>query len=310
MGCWQSCAEGRRIISLLLLKLSDNAENRVQQHTRSQGDALRSLPEVVPTKSVLGAEIRELDVSAPMSERVGATVHNALLKHGVICVRGQEIDEQAQVEFSRLFGMPARHVREQPDRPVPEIFVISNVCEDGQPIGALGNAEIEFHSDLSYLRHPGTISTLYAVEVPKRGGNTEWACCKTAYNALDEATRMMLRSLHAVHRHHREQQNPSEPVAHPVISVHPETGQPGLYVSPHFTRRILGLHEHDSNALLKRLFRHATDPSFVWTHHWQVGDLVVWDNRCTMHRRLPFPNSERRVMKRTQIFNDNWEPSA
>lgn len=130
---------------------------------------------------------------------------------------------------------------------MPEIFLISNVREYGEPIGALGSERIDFHSDLSYLHKPGTLSLLYAVEVPADGGDTQWCDCRAAFDGMPPA---------------------------------------------------------DSTALLAGLYAHMDQPRFLFTHRWRVGDLVLWDNRPTMHRRLPFPDAQRRLMKRTQIFGE------
>jgi taurine dioxygenase len=260
--------------------------------------------EVLPTGASLGAEIRGLDLRDALPEESARRVRQALWDHCVIYFRGQQITEEQQVEFTRCFGRPVEHVRKQAQRRVKEIFVISNVRENGEMIGALGNDEIRFHSDLAYMPKPGTISILYAVEVPASGGNTQWANCHAAYEALDEATKARLQGLRATHRHYLAEQNPPEQVDHPVVRTHPVTGRKSLFVSPDFTTSIVGLSEAESREILERLFDHMTQPRFVWTHHWQVGDLLVWDNRPTMHRREPFPADQRRIMKRTQIFGD------
>jgi taurine dioxygenase len=259
---------------------------------------------VIPSGCACGAEIRGLDLREPLSESEAQVIRQALLDHLVIYFRGQLINEQQQVDFTRHFGTPVEHVREQRDRPVKEIFIISNVQENGQPIGALGNDEISYHSDLSYMLKPGKISTLFAVEIPSVGGETEWVNCYTIYEALEPELKARLKGLRAVHRHYIESQNPKELIDHPVVRRHPETGRPSLFVSPHFTKKILGLSAAESDALLAELNTFVHQPRFAYRHNWRVGDLLVWDNRASMHRREPFPATERRIMKRTQIFND------
>ena len=206
--------------------------------------------------------------------------------------------------FSGYFGHPEVHVRHQPEHGVPEIFVISNVSENGEPIGALGSGELTFHSDLSYMPRPGSFSILYAVEVPDEGGNTQWANAYAAYDALPVELQKKLLPLKAIHRHGEDAQNPEVPAVHPLVRTHPETKRRATFVSPQFTRSIVGLACDESEALLTRVLEHVMRPEFVWTHQWRVGDLVMWDNRCTMHRREPFAASARRVMKRTQMFGD------
>lgn len=260
--------------------------------------------QVVPSGGPLAAEIRGLDLRHPLSAAAAEVVRQALWDHCVIYLRGQQISEDDQVRFTRIFGTPVEHVRKQRERQVKEIFIISNVQENGEMIGALGNDEISFHSDLAYMRQPGTMSLLYAVEVPSSGGNTQWANCYLAYETLDEATKQRLAGLRATHRHYIEEQNPTQHIDHPIVRTHSITGRKSLFVSPHFTKSILGLSEPESRDLLDKLFEHVVQPRFVWTHRWQVGDLLVWDNRPTMHRRESFPADQRRIMKRTQIFGD------
>jgi len=260
--------------------------------------------QIVPTGGALGAEIRGLDLSRALSQETAQDLHRALLDHCVLFFRNQYISEADQVRFTSYFGQPVEHVREQPDRPIKEIFYISNIKDNGQPIGALGNEELTFHSDLSYLPQPGRISVLYAVELPKVGGATQWCNCYAAYEALDEAMKTRLRGLRAVHRHPIASQNHPTTVTQPVVRTHPETRKKSLFISPQFTMSIVGLDPRESEALLQALFAHMTQSRFVWTHDWRLGDVVMWDNRPTMHRREPFPASERRLLKRTQIFND------
>lgn len=192
----------------------------------------------------------------------------------------------------------------RPQRSVPEIFVISNVSENGEPIGALGNGELTFHSDLSYLPLPGSLSIVHAVEVPREGGDTQWANAYAAYDALPVELKERVVGLKAVHRHGEEAQNPDVPASHPIVRTHPETKRRAMFVSPQFTRYIESMPRDESDALLNELLRHVTRPEFVWTHKWRPGDLVVWDNRCTMHRREAFNPTERRILKRTQMFSD------
>ncbi len=259
---------------------------------------------IVPTGGTLGAEIKNCDLSAPLMSAQAAQVRQAMLDYGVVFFRGQTLSDEDMVRFTAHFGKPVPHVRKQRERRVKEIFIISNVKENGEAIGELGDELIPFHSDLSYLERPGTLSVLYAVEIPAEGGQTQWCNCTAAYETLDDTMKKRLKSLRAVHRHHVETQNPTEHIAHPIVRTHPETDRRSLYVGPHLTRYIAGLDQQEGDALLAELYAHLETPRFVWTHEWQVGDLVLFDNRPTMHRRLAFPSDQRRIMKRTQIFND------
>ena len=259
---------------------------------------------VRPTGGALGAEIAGCDLAEPLTPVQVVRVRRALLDHGVVFFRRQRLSDEDLVRFTAFFGKPVPHVRKQRPRRVKEIFLISNIRENGEPIGELGDELIPFHSDLSYLERPGTLSVLYALEVPTTGGQTQWCNCTSAYEELDDAMKSRLKGMRAVHRHYVEAQNPPEHVAHPVVRTHPETGRRSLYVGPHLTRYVVGLDRQESEALLAGLYAHLEQPRFVWTHEWEVGDVVLFDNRPTMHRRLPFPPDQRRLMKRTQVFND------
>jgi taurine dioxygenase len=259
---------------------------------------------VVDSGGSLGAEFVGLDLSEALAPEHVSLVRAALLERGVIVFRGQHLTDEEQVRFTRYFGNPVEHVRKQRERRVKEIFIISNVKENGEPIGALGSDLIDFHSDLSYLPKPGTITLLYAVEVPSEGGQTQWCDCRAAYDALPADRRSHLQTLRAVHRHPVDDQNPPQPTVHPVVRRHPETGRQSLYVSPHLTLGLDGLPAADSRAQLQTMYEHMEQSQFVWTHDWRVGDLVMWDNRFTSHRRLAFPDDQRRIMNRTQIFGE------
>ena len=206
--------------------------------------------EVIPTGGALGAEVRGLDLRTELDADTVRVLRGAFLDHCVLFFRDQAISQEDLVRFTRYFGEPVPHVRPQPDRPIEEIFVISNVTEDGKPIGALGSEEIPFHSDLSYLPEPGTISMLYALEIPEEGGETMWANGYASYEALDHSVQSRIDGLRAVHRHPIDALNTPEPTMHPVVRTHPETGRKVIYVSPHLTRHIAGLDRRDGQVLL------------------------------------------------------------
>ena len=260
--------------------------------------------EVVASDAALAAEVRGLDLSRPLSDAVAAGLRQALIDHCVLLFRQQSLSESEQVRFTALFGPPATHTRLNPAgaRVDSAIFVVSNILENGEPIGSLGHDEIDFHSDLSYLPRPGTISLLHALELPASGSQTQWASAYAAYDGLDARTQARIAPLRAVHRHRTEPLNPPEPADHPVVRRHPESGRLALFVTPYMTRRIEGLPEREGDELLSQLLAEVRRPEYVWTHDWAEGDVVMWDNRATSHRRLAFPSSERRLLKRTQVF--------
>ncbi|MGY8823540.1 MAG: TauD/TfdA dioxygenase family protein [Candidatus Latescibacterota bacterium] len=248
-----------------------------------------------------GAEISAIDLSQALDALQTAQIRAAYHEHGVLLFRRQQLSEEQQLRFSRVFGQPVRHPTSTlVPGPVPEITVISNVEESGQAVGALGNSEVHFHADLIFLHTPGTFSVLYAVEVPAQGGDTSWADGCSAYDALDDKTKERIADLRVVYSHSRPEYNPNQPASHPLVSTHPETGRKSLYFSPNHAQYIEGIDTAESDDLLTFINDHYTAPRFVWTHTWQKGDLVVWDNRRCLHRREPFDKSQRRLMKRTQ----------
>jgi len=258
---------------------------------------------VVATDAALGAEIQGVDLSQPLTESSASTIQRALLDHSVIFFRRQTLSEQNQLDFTKLFGKPEVHRRAQTGDQLEGIFIVSNVVEDGRAIGSLGNHEIDFHSDLAYLPKPGTISILYAIEIPEKGGATSWASAYAAYDALDAATKQQLAGKRVTHIHPTVELNPEVVTEHPAVCTHPETGRKALFVTPYFSKKLLGAGVADPDVLLKKLTTHVVNDEFIYTHDWREGDLVVWDNRCTMHRRESFDATARRVMKRTQILS-------
>ena len=260
--------------------------------------------EVIPSGGALGAEIRGLDLCLPLDAATVGRLRRALLDHCVLVFRDQIISEEDQVRFTGCFGRPVEHVRRQPDRRVKEIFLISNIEQNGQPIGALGHGELSFHSDLSYLRRPGTLSLLYAVEVPESGGSTQWCNGYAAYEALDDGLKARVHGLRAIHRHPVEEQNPAR-AGGPPRRAHPPGDRP-----PHAVRRPApdALHSRDGahgEPCAPRPAVRTHDPTPFRVDPPLAGrDLVMWDNRATLHRREPFPADQRRLMKRTQVLGE------
>jgi taurine dioxygenase len=254
--------------------------------------------------ALLGAEVVGLDLSQPLGQGTIARLRAAFLKRSVLLWRGQDLSKSRQVDLCRLFGEPVPHPTNTRDRDeeVPEICIIANVQENGRAVGALANDEVAFHADLVFLHEPGAVSMLYCLETPAAGGDTWWTSGYAAYAALDQAIKARLEGLKAVYRHRRPEYNPPVAAAHPLVCTHPESGRRTLFVSPGAARGIEGMEEGQSRELLDLLAAHAIEDRFAWRHHWQPGDLVVWDNRCTLHRRETFDARERRYMRRVQTL--------
>ena len=256
---------------------------------------------IVPLSPSVAAGVYGLQLRDPINPQTAAALRRALHQYGVLYFREQDQTEADQVRTSRIFGLPLRHPTSTlPPGPIPEITTLSNLEENGRPIGALGNDEIHYHADLCFLHTPGSFSTLYALETPLTGGETTWVGLEAAYHALDDGWKNRLEGLEVVYAHSRPEYNPKRPAAHPLVGIHRETGRKTLYFSPNHAQHIIDMGQSESRALLDELTAHVSQERFAWTLQWQTGDFVVWDNRCTMHRRAAFAASERRLMKRTQ----------
>jgi taurine dioxygenase len=277
--------------------------------------------EIRPFDASCGAEVLGLDLSRPLADEDFARLHAAHLAHHVLVFRDMRITPAEQIAFSRRFGPLQIHVLHQFGLAGhPEILVVSNIKENGKPIG-LGDAGAFWHSDLSYLPTPSLGSMLLAQELPGEGGDTLFANQHLAWEALPARLRGAIEGRRAEHWYlckYAELQKRSpwrpdltpeqiaavKPVAHPIARTHPETGRKALFVSEHFTTRIVGLPDDESRALRDELFAFSTRPEFVYRHRWQEADMVFWDNRSLMHLAAGTPDHLRRRLHRTTIEGD------
>jgi len=277
--------------------------------------------DIHPFAEKVGAEIIGLDLSRPLSDADFARVHQAHLDYHVVVFRDQHITPQQQIDFSRRFGILQIHVLKQfLLKNHPEILIVSNIVEDGQPIG-LGDAGKYWHSDLSYKELPSLGSMLHAQELPDEGGDTLFANLHLAWDTLPHALRETVEGLSAVHSYtsrYSEGKNAANwrptltseqlaqvaEVTHPIVRTHPETGRKALFVSEGFTTRIVGLPEDESRQLLDELYAHSVRPEHVYRHQWQPHDLVFWDNRSLIHLAAGCPTELRRKLFRTTIQGD------
>ncbi|CAB3761759.1 TauD/TfdA dioxygenase family protein [Paraburkholderia solisilvae] len=277
--------------------------------------------DIVAFDAPLGAEVIGLDLSKPLADHDFARIHRAHLDYHVVVFRDQRITPEQHVAFSRRFGPLQKHVLHQFALPAhPEMLIVSNIVENGKPIG-LGDAGHFWHSDLSYKEKPSLGSLLHAQELPAEGGDTLFANMHAAYDALPDALRNAIQGLRAEHTYlarYAELQARSpwrpnltpeqiaevKPVVHPVVRTHPETGRKALFVSEHFTTRIVGLPEDESRVLLDELFAHSVRAEYVYRHQWRDHDMVFWDNRSLMHLAAGTPDHLRRKLYRTTIEGD------
>lgn len=277
--------------------------------------------DIRPFDAPLGAEVIGLDLNAPLLDADFARIHRAHLDHHVLVFRDQRITPQQQIDFSRRFGPLQVHVLHQFHLlGHPEVMVVSNIVENGQPIG-LGDAGAYWHSDLSYVPQPSLGSMLHAQELPAEGGDTLFANMHRAWDTLPAPLRSAVEGRRAEHSYlvkyealrerspwrpklSAEQVAKVKPVEHPVVRTHPETGRKALFVSEHFTTRIKDLPEDESRDLLAQLFAHSVQPDHLYRHQWRPHDMVFWDNRSLMHLAAGCPDHLRRRLNRTTIEGD------
>ena len=292
----------------------------------AQRSSQRAQFEVVPMPAALGAEIRGIDLTK-LDDQAFRHIHDVWLANILLVFRGQTVSAEDLVHLVRRFGTPVSssnlHQRDLKERAAHEIYklpaevtVVSNVKEAGKTIGILGDGEVVWHSDFSFKEAPTAARMLVAKEIPphEKGGNTIFLNCYAAYQALTAAqkkrvagktikqgnivdTAMKLRPGASLAADIRYTPGPS----HPIISTHPETGRNSLFLGRRHSAYVNGLPLEESEALLDELWAHAAQPRFCYEHVWAVGDVVIWDNRCTLHRRDAFDSAERRVLYAAQV---------
>lgn len=269
--------------------------------------------QVVPTGGPLGAEVHGVDLAGELSGETVFAITEAFRRHHVLLFRGQDITSERQLEIAEWFGpryVPPRDIPVLGDETQPPVVAVSN-----DPGGVLGDGELAAHSDLQYMPVPLLGSILVAEVIPPAGGDTSWSNLHLAYDALDTDLRSAIegrrawafnpyagsraiRSLAGPNQRYVEEDVP--PFFHPLVRIHPDTGRRSLYVS-YLTAGIEGMDQTESRELLRALISHVDEDRFYWTHQWRPGDVVLWDNRCTNHKRTSIDPSDRRVLHRVQI---------
>lgn len=277
---------------------------------------------VRPISRACGAEVSGIDLTRTLEPHAVQQLHKALAEHGLLLFRNADLAPQQHIAFSRQFGPLETHVVGEFNLPEhPEVFVVSNVMEEGKLKGAVYAGQY-WHSDLSYMRKPSLGSLLLCREMPEIGGDTMWANMYLAYDTLSDVLKKFLFTLKAIHDYSHaydtyfahlkerppltpEQRAKTPPVEQPMIRTHPASGRKALYINPGFTKGIVGMPKEESQPILEMLFAHSTRPEFIYRHKWKVNDLIFWDNRCTMHYALAdYDFSVRRHMHRTTIAGD------
>ena len=281
---------------------------------------------IIPVSKHIGAMVLDVDL-AKIDEKTFTVISDAFDKYNGLLFREQSLSPEQLVKFSRLFGdldhAPQMENGQTAVAGIPEIYIVSNIVnENKEPIGSLGAGEAVWHTDMSYLPNPPDISMLYALEIPPVGGDTSLCSMAAAFNTLPDKIKTKVAQLSIKHdgtynsggllrKGLRADNDPMTCAGqpHPIVCAHPRTKQPVLYLGRRRNAYIVGLEREESEDLLDTLWDYATLPQNSYTHRWQVGDLLMWDNRATMHRRDPFDSSARRLMQRTQI-KGKLAPSA
>ena len=276
--------------------------------------------EVIPAGAALGAIVSGVDLRH-LSEATFTRIMEAWHEHSVLLFRGQSLTDQDLIAFSRRLGdldwAPVQETGRRFVEGLPEIYIVSNVKVNGEPIGSLGDGEAVWHTDMSYLDLPPKASMLYALEIPPTGGNTSFCTMYGIYEALPQQLKDRIAGLKIKHDgtynsggYVRQGVTPTDDprqspgAVHPLVCNHPANGRRMLYLGRRRNAYLVGLELAESEALLNELWSVVDRPEFSWEHVWRVGDLVLWDNRCTMHRRDAFDPNSRRIMHRTQVKGD------
>jgi taurine dioxygenase len=268
----------------------------------------------------LGAEVTGIDVSKPLPQADIDTIEHVWRERLVVVFHDQSLTDPELVAFSKNFGEldpPGPNPYGEPFlKDHPELNVISNVVEDGKPIGNLGDGEAVWHADMTYVEVPPKAAMLHALEVPppEAGGNTYFANMVAAYEALPADLKAAAESKVAIHdasrnsagmlrKGYKDVTDVTQTVGarHPLVRTDPATGRKALFLGRRPNAYVIGLSVEDSEALLDALWAHATQPRFAMCHEWRVGDLLMWNNLSLLHRRDPFDPRTRRVMHRSQI---------
>jgi len=278
--------------------------------------------EIKPLSPALGAEISGVDLRDELSAETVAKIIDAWHEHLVLLFKNQDLSEDDQIRFARHFGAlqkrtrPAEAINEYGHTKYPELtMLVSNIRENGKLIGSLPDGEMHFHSDQCYLEKPATGTFLYAIEVPSAGGDTLFLNMYKAYETLPADIKARIDGRKALNAYLYDSTTRAvngtkvDFTAHPhyvqpIVRTHPATKRKALYVNRLMTFTVEGLDDEDGSALLNTLFDHMERDQFIYAHHWRVDDLVLWDNRCTLHARTDFSDRERRMLRRYVVMGD------
>ncbi|MEW6450070.1 MAG: TauD/TfdA family dioxygenase [Pseudomonadota bacterium] len=282
---------------------------------------------ITPNQTTLGAKIENIDLSRPVNQADFSAILRALGAHGVLWFPKQKLDAHSLKAFSERFGsLQGSPTGTYCEPGVPEVMLLSNIIEDGKPIG-LADAGQDWHTDMSYNDLIGFVNVLYGIKIPRRNGktlgNTVFADMHTAYDDLSPALKARLENMTATHDFNKfweemrrrpgstrppltaEQRAQRPPSVHPIFLTHPITGRKVLYANPGYAIRINEMDEAESDAVLAELFQHQLQLKYQYAHEWTEGDVLMWDHIGTLHNAIPdYAPDEHRLIKRCQVMAD------
>ena len=279
-------------------------------------DTVASGVTITPVTAAVGAEITGLDLRRPLDGETAKLMENAWYEHILLLFRGQELTVEQQVDFATIFGELGKRSRAPKDKKpgdsdhLDSIMMVTNIMEDGKPIGSFGDGEMWFHQDTCYYPVPNKATMLYAMELPSWGGNTRVNNMYLAYDRVPKDLRDRLegRTVLQIHDYKRpERIDPDGDISgmrhhhQPIFITHPMTKKKALYVNRLMSAKIDGLDRAESDGILEQLFEISEASDLFYEHEWKVGDLLMWDNRCSIHARTLFPKDEHRLLRRCTV---------
>ena len=266
---------------------------------------------IKPLSDLMGAEITGLDLSNPISEKTRDKLLKAITHHLVVCIKNQKLSPTKLVDVSKLFGKPKQYfVKDETVDNIPEVIVVSNRTRENKPKVYASH----WHTDDSYRAKPATLTFIYPDTLPENGGGTDFINCYSIYNDLPLKLKNKISNLNAVHKWQskrnvsevakltKKQEQETPPVKHPLIRTHPISKEKSVYINPNRIDHISGLNENESDELLDELYEFSFQSKYQYSHSYHKGDLVIWDNRCTMHKaNSDYDTSQLRIMHRVML---------
>ncbi len=266
---------------------------------------------VKPLSNLMGAQITGIDLRNKISKETKAELLKAITNHLVVCIKDQKLSPSKLANVSRLFGKPKQYfVKDETVDDIPEVIVVSNRTREDKPKVYASH----WHTDDSYRKKPATLTFIYPDILPENGGGTDFINCYSVYDDLPQELKIKIKKLRAVHKWQsrrnvsevvkltKEQEKDTPPVEHPLIRTHPMSNKKSLYINPNRIDHISGFNETDSDKLLDEIYEFSFQDKFQYRHNYEKGDLVIWDNRCTMHKaNSDYDVSHLRIMHRVML---------